>query len=671
MIEAVPFARQRLVPVELFLGVDGEQEALAEGGLEPGEGRTRRRIGYRSHRPPVPFDVSRRCPACRAYGWRGGGSRPAAPAASGPRAARASRRRSCASARASRKVKPVPNMPAEIARGWAGRGGRERIAVPGQPGRQVGVERHARAVAGKRDVDDLARGERAGERREQPPGELHRVGLAHADRERRAVRDQLDPRAARAQHAFEPAQGAARPRRASRTRRRRARSAPVSSRAMRSISSKPAISRAASTATAAASARYSLGALPNICCWISSAKPWIALTGVRSSWSSWRIRSAAPSACCVSCDRAPGPGGACGLGIRRTGRSRARTPAPHRRAIRRRSRAGPPAMARAPRKGWRRAIVRAPGLVERGDGAGPRRAERQPDRERRHRRIGPADHAQRIGREVERPAATRELGVERARLLERQARRGAAFAAGALERLDPPHERADAGFGFGLRRPRARLRSAGSGNSAPGKSGSGRTRSLTPSRSSTWRTLNGRSRRWRRKPRAVIGRRGIRYSQSLSVELRGRHRRGGGLRLAARQPGDQRAVAQPQPRRAQDRRLHGLRQRGRELAEPVVGRLDQLARRARPASSRAGRAIAGTACARPARCARRCAARWRDGRRTASILRRGAGTRAQLGAAWPYPVSPRGKRLPILRCKAGQLRSYTIILRGMPRTSGR
>ena len=35
--------------------------------------------------------------------------------------------------------------------------------------------------------------------------------------------------------------------------------------------------------TAAASARYSLGALPNICCWISSAKPWMALTGVRSS----------------------------------------------------------------------------------------------------------------------------------------------------------------------------------------------------------------------------------------------------------------------------------------------------------------------------------------------------------------------------------------------------
>ena len=43
-----------------------------------------------------------------------------------------------------------------------------------------------------------------------------------------------------------------------------------------------------------------------------------------------------------------------------------------------------------------------------------------------------------------------------------------------------------------------------------GASGSGKTRSCTPSRSSTCRALGGKSRRWRRNPRAVRGRRGIR-----------------------------------------------------------------------------------------------------------------------------------------------------------------
>ena len=71
-------------------------------------------------------------------------------------------------------------------------------------------------------------------------------------------------------------------------------SAVLSSLASRSISSNPASSRAASTPIAPAKARYEFGAEPNSCCWMISAKPWIAFTGVRSSCSTWRMRSPAP-----------------------------------------------------------------------------------------------------------------------------------------------------------------------------------------------------------------------------------------------------------------------------------------------------------------------------------------------------------------------------------------
>jgi hypothetical protein len=38
MLETVALARERLGPVELLLGVDGDQEAWSEGRIEPGVG---------------------------------------------------------------------------------------------------------------------------------------------------------------------------------------------------------------------------------------------------------------------------------------------------------------------------------------------------------------------------------------------------------------------------------------------------------------------------------------------------------------------------------------------------------------------------------------------------------------------------------------------------------
>ena len=82
------------------------------------------------------------------------------------------------------------------------RGGREGIPGACQCGGEVSVERDLLPVADEDQFDDLAGLERAGQRGEQPPGELHRVDPGHADRERPALRNKLDPRAARAQHAI-------------------------------------------------------------------------------------------------------------------------------------------------------------------------------------------------------------------------------------------------------------------------------------------------------------------------------------------------------------------------------------------------------------------------------------------------------------------------------------
>jgi hypothetical protein len=50
VIEREAFARDRPVPVELFLGVDGEQESLAEAASEPGPGFGGRNFGNWSDR---------------------------------------------------------------------------------------------------------------------------------------------------------------------------------------------------------------------------------------------------------------------------------------------------------------------------------------------------------------------------------------------------------------------------------------------------------------------------------------------------------------------------------------------------------------------------------------------------------------------------------------------
>ena len=111
---------------------------------------------------------------------------------------------------------------------------------------------------------------------------------------------------------------------------------------------------------------------------------------------------------------------------------------------------------------------------------------------------------------------------------------------------------------------------------------------------------SGRSRRWRRKPRAVTGSSRDQLEPVAFAQARGRHRRrrGSAARLRASWASKPR-IAQPQARLAQDPRLLGS---GQEIhrSPRAVRRRPTPAARSRPAGGcRAGRAIAGIACAPP------------------------------------------------------------------------
>ena len=113
-----------------------------------------------------------------------------------------------ASARASRRVNPVPNIPAVTAAVSVRSGVANKSSSLASAGRQPGLQLNSLAMAAQRQLHDFCGSERSGERSQQAPRQQRAVRIPQGHGKVFARSQQPQMRAARPGNAFQPAQGA-------------------------------------------------------------------------------------------------------------------------------------------------------------------------------------------------------------------------------------------------------------------------------------------------------------------------------------------------------------------------------------------------------------------------------------------------------------------------------